>query len=137
MIDTLAYRFLNIPRVLRFGDFGFNGLFNILLKEKQSEAGYRLQSLWLTLSCRDDDPEIIASLSLFPERIGKLIEMAKGMRRQGAASVAPLRKPASKLCFAKPTAPGRFGGASLKPMTDSMASGGGQFPTEMICSSIS
>ena len=125
MIDTLAYRFLNIPRVLRFGDFGFNGLFNILLKEKQSESGYRLQSLWLTLSCRDDDPEIIASLSLFPERIGKLMEMAKDMRRPGAASVASLRKLASKLCFAKTTATGRFGGAALKPIKVSMAAGGG------------
>ena len=55
----------------------------------------------LTVSCRDDGGDIIASLTPSKEKIGQLVALPEQLVTQGKASVAVLQKLAGKLRFAR------------------------------------
>ena len=118
MVASLACRLLKIPRSGYFDIFGLvvpnslarsvlkisaglNECFEIAFKGKTSEAGSRPESLALTFSLKGDRPDIIASLSLSPERVRELLEPGRDVKVEGAASVASVRKLSGKLHFAQ------------------------------------
>ena len=95
MIVTLARRFLKIPRVRYYDDFGivapralvhaaldsftgFDELLRIMLKKKRSEAGPTSEFLGVPIGFRDDRPEVIARMPHSPEGIKKLTELESG-----------------------------------------------------------
>ena len=103
MIVTLASRFLKIPRIRYYDDFGivapralvraaldscagFDELLRIMLKKKRSEAGPTTEFLGSPIGFRDDRPEVIARMPRCPERIKELTELEPGTGGNGRAN---------------------------------------------------
>ena len=142
VIASLACRILKIPCVGYYDDFGiilpvclvkdgldiftsFNKALFIILKDKKSEFGTFLEFLGLIISFRNDGSPILASLSLSPEKIRKLVEMIEALSSQNSVALAHLQKLAGRLCFTQTSIMGRFGRAALRPIYELISQGGG------------
>ena len=79
-------------------------------------AGPLSEFLGLTVSFRDDGGDVIASLTLFTEKMAKLVELAQRPGSPGTASLGALQKPAGKLRLAQTAAISGLGRAVLKPV---------------------
>ena len=114
VIASLACRMLKIPCVGYYDDFGiilpgrlvkdglgifasFNQALMIISKDSKSEFGILLEFLGLAISFRNDGSSTLASLSLPPEKIHKLVEMIEALSSQHSAALAHLQKLAGRL----------------------------------------
>ena len=97
----------------------------IILNDSKSEFGTLLEFLGLTISFRNDGSSTLASLSLSPEKIQKLVEMIEALSSQHSAALAHLQKLAGRLCFTQTAIMSRFGRAALRPIYELISKGGG------------
>ena len=128
VFDSLAFRFLEIPCVSDYDDFGIVAPSPVIRSALKTEAGPSAEFLGLPISFKRDRPAVIATLPLADDGVRKLTKPAADARADGATSVAPLRKLACRLCFARTAATGRFGASALKPIYSLIASSVVSFP---------
>ena len=97
----------------------------IILKDSKSEYGALIEFLGLAMSFRTDEGPILASLSLWQEKILKLVRMIEKLSCQHSAALAHLQKLAGRLCFTQTAITGRSGRAALRPIYELISRGGG------------
>ena len=130
-IAPLARRYLKIPRIGHYEDFGsvalralvnlaprpfarFNDELPFVLKENKSQADSTLEFSGLAISFRDDCEEVIARWSLSEDGAEKLVAFARVLWEAGASLSASSQKLAGRLRFAQNAVMGGFGRAALE-----------------------
>ena len=101
--------------------------------EARTDRGQRINGsfldfLGLANSSRYDGGDVVASLVVSAETIGRLVELAERLSVQGTASLVAFLKLAYKVCLAHTAVMGRFGRAAVRPIYELIAVGGGAFP---------
>ena len=143
VMATVAVRWLGIPRVGFFDDFGIittestievalrasaalNQILGFELKAEKSEYGPRIEFLGVTVEFKMIRGECEAQLSLPQKRVRNMMEEIKAILDEKEAFSAQMQKLVGKLNFAQAAVMGRVGRVALRPLYDLVMRGGGK-----------